>query len=644
MSFLGDFGSLLMANGYTILPLSPGQKYPIDYNWQGCPQSPEDVCTWEGMGYTGVGINTHDLAVIDIDVMDASLVIAMTQMISQVVGTLGLVRVGQHPKRAIMYGIDVPIKKMSTAVYMARGQKHQMEILGDGQQFCAYHIHPETHQAFKWLTDGPDKVRRDDLPVITSEQLTEILKRAAVMMEQRGWRKQSTPANTTPIQLTTAARSEAALVNMKTPRELPPGRIEEVLGLIPIQYVDDYNGWIKIGMALYHQFDGDPAGLAVWDETSQRSDHYQVGCCNDHWASFKREAHESKVTFGTLIEWSKDQAPAPAPAAGIAIPAPDFRRIKVPRPPMFIAPCIGPGTLTMIYGKPGIGKSYLVLDLLRALHTGTTWLGFPIDLVTYPRSLLVDGELPKDLIDDRLDDVFETLPGDLYIISKQYYLNTHGEGEFNLANLDCRDLVDAEISHNKINVLVLDNKVSLVNGVEENSLSENSAIVQWLIRVRARGVMVILVHHSNKSGTQRGTTAYEDPMDNIIKFGIAQGGSQLGRQAIWEKARRGRPNNCAEVMNLTMTEYGTRPVTFEIAVVKEDEYIKVLLDVQLDPEGSLRSRVMRLELPQTTLLRRLVQGVADKHLAKARGKYRLTRYGEAYLVEGKGDEFDDLLE
>lgn len=642
MSLLTKYGPLLLANGYTILPLSPGQKYPIDYNWQGCPQTLEEIRAWDKLGFTGVGINTHNLAVLDLDIMDTSLVTAMTQMINQVVGRPGLVRVGQPPKRAIMYRVSDPIRKMSTAVYMARGQKHQLEILGDGQQFCVRHIHPETRHEFTWLTDGPDQVRWEDVQVITPDQLQEILRRATGMMEKRGWRKQGTPANTTPIQLAPAARSEAALVNMKAPLEVPPGYVEEVLKLIPVKYLDDYHTWIKTGMALHHQYAGDPTGFAMWDSVSQRSDHYEVGCCNDHWRSFGRDAHEVKFTFASLIEWAKE-APVPAPPeTGVAIPAPVFRQIKVPRPPMFIAPCIGPGTLTMVYGKPGIGKSYLVMDLLRALHTGGTWLGFPIDLVTYPRSLLVDGELPKDLLDDRLDDVFETLPGDLYIISKQHFLNTHEGGDFNLANVLCRELIEEEIRRNDINVLVLDNKVSLVTGVEENSLSENSAIVQWLIRVRARGVMVVLVHHSNKSGTQRGTTAYEDPMDNIIKFGIAQGGSQLGRQAIFEKARRGRPNNCDEVLGLTMTEYGIRPVTFEIAEIKQDEYIKVLKDVQQDPAGSLRSRVMRLEIAKTTLERRLVQGVADKHLQKSRGKYRLTSYGEAYLVEGKGDEFDLL--
>jgi putative DNA primase/helicase len=39
---------------------------------------------------------------------------------------------------------------------------------------------------------------------------------------------------------------------------------------------------------------------------------------------------------------------------------------------------------------------------------------------------------------------------------------------------------------------------------------------EWLLRLRRRGIAVLLVHHSGKGGQQRGTSRREDVLDTVI--------------------------------------------------------------------------------------------------------------------------------
>lgn len=64
---------------------------------------------------------------------------------------------------------------------------------------------------------------------------------------------------------------------------------------------DDYDIWLKVGMALKHE--GLP--LAAWEKWSQTSTKYQEGKCAEKWRSFKETNSGAPVTGGTLIELAK---------------------------------------------------------------------------------------------------------------------------------------------------------------------------------------------------------------------------------------------------------------------------------------------------------------------------------------------------
>lgn len=70
-----------------------------------------------------------------------------------------------------------------------------------------------------------------------------------------------------------------------------------------LQYIgaDDYQDWIRVGMALKSEF-GDE-GLWLWDKWSQSSDKYNAAEVPKKWNSF----HDGRIGLGTIIYLAKEQ-------------------------------------------------------------------------------------------------------------------------------------------------------------------------------------------------------------------------------------------------------------------------------------------------------------------------------------------------
>ena len=68
----------------------------------------------------------------------------------------------------------------------------------------------------------------------------------------------------------------------------------------------------------------------------------------------------------------------------------------------------------------------------------------------------------------------------------------------------------------KIKFWVIDNLASLASGIDENVKKDWDPINQWLLELRFSGITTLMLHHTNKEGGQRGTSAREDNIDISI--------------------------------------------------------------------------------------------------------------------------------
>jgi len=66
-----------------------------------------------------------------------------------------------------------------------------------------------------------------------------------------------------------------------------------------------------------------------------------------------------------------------------------------------------------------------------------------------------------------------------------------------------------------IKLVILDNLSALCGG-PENDAESWQAMQEFILRLRCRGIAVLIVHHSGKKGAQRGTSRREDVLDVVV--------------------------------------------------------------------------------------------------------------------------------
>jgi hypothetical protein len=117
---------------------------------------------WATWPDCGIGIATGTTVALDIDVPDATVAHALTDLATQHLGATPFLRIGQAPKRLLLYRTDTPF---------AGRKRAPLEVLAHGQQFVAYAIHPGTGQPYAWPDENPLDVPWDALPVVTEERV-----------------------------------------------------------------------------------------------------------------------------------------------------------------------------------------------------------------------------------------------------------------------------------------------------------------------------------------------------------------------------------------------------------------------------------------------------------------------------------------
>lgn len=72
---------------------------------------------------------------------------------------------------------------------------------------------------------------------------------------------------------------------------------------------DDWDKWVSVGLALFHEFGGKASALALYDVWSQGSEKYEVGACEARWNTFQTPSDSSKALgLGSLIKWANEDS------------------------------------------------------------------------------------------------------------------------------------------------------------------------------------------------------------------------------------------------------------------------------------------------------------------------------------------------
>jgi hypothetical protein len=183
-------------------------------------------------------------------------------------------------------------------------------------------------------------------------------------------------------------------------------------------------------------------------------------------------------------------------------------------------PCwVGAGVLpkrgTLLFGGlEKIGKSFVGLELARALSTATPLFGYPEFVTEKARVLMVEAEIGKFGLKERVTSVFQKESvasyGDhFWYVSQEPALRLDTqEGIENFVRI--MDLVQP-------NVLLLD-PISNMHSKDENSNSEVGdlfAAIDWLkAHYKHNDMSVVLSHHMGKKATYKDSKIEADPLSH----------------------------------------------------------------------------------------------------------------------------------
>lgn len=306
--YMEEFGVQIAGNGYEVIPIIPGEKRPAGEKWQKLAGTVEGVHDYiaDGKGGYGIGIKARKAPAIDIDILDEAVVEEVKEIVREIVGESPLKRVGKAPKELWVYRVkdkDSMFPKVDSGTWIdSQGRECKVEILADGQQFVAAHIHPDTGKPYKWLGKSVLNTPLADLPVLTHEQANQVRDRVLSLFLGHGWTKKSRNNIT---RLTNPVDDDDPFSAFRPKVQISDEELEARLFSITDNV--DHDQWFQIGMALYHQYDGSQQGFDLWDRWSQSAPNYDRAALEKRWPSFdnKDRAH-MPMTCQIILKLSKD--------------------------------------------------------------------------------------------------------------------------------------------------------------------------------------------------------------------------------------------------------------------------------------------------------------------------------------------------
>ena len=281
--------------GYAIIPIAEGLKHPNRANWQ---RMDIDVPSWEqDDAYTGVGVCTRDTPAVDVDVQVEDLADKVLSFTRELLGDT-ICRIGMAPKSLLFYRTDKPFKKLASAKYSSPdGLEHRVEILADGQQAVAYHVHPDTHAPYYYDGDELTSVAAADLPTITLAQAREVVE----------FFESIVPADWMSILPRSGFGQGADLAVVsgglsrwdKLADDTKDAELGKVLTVLIGDVCDERDSWKDVVAMCVRS--GAPHRRDVCQAWSRTSDKYDDAGFESVWQSYNAKAVAGDLTMGSLM-------------------------------------------------------------------------------------------------------------------------------------------------------------------------------------------------------------------------------------------------------------------------------------------------------------------------------------------------------
>ena len=173
--------------------------------------------------------------------------------------------------------------------------------------------------------------------------------------------------------------------------------------------------------------------------------------------------------------------------------------------------------IVLLHAKAGAGKTFFAMAAAYAVATGGSFLGWE---ATEPAGVLYcDAELPIKVLQERLKQLTTVnenhCPDNFHLLSSDFQ-------DLGIPSIDSTEgfrFIEEAIRPG-VRLLVLDNLSTLLRNGVENEAQSWQPTQDWLLRLRRKGITTMVVHHSGKSGDQRGTSKRLDVVNTVLSLSL----------------------------------------------------------------------------------------------------------------------------
>jgi len=218
------------------------------------------------------------------------------------------------------------------------------------------------------------------------------------------------------------------------------------------------------------------------------------------------------------------------------------------RPPIeyIVERLIAESSVNVWFGQWGAKKTWAAIDLAVCVASGKQWLG----MATEPCNvLIIDEESGDTRLANRIKD---TMRGELgQMANASVPIKSVSLAQFNLLKRpDDADLLARLVLELDAKLIIIDALADVMLGGDENAVKDTQPVFANLRFIaELTGAAFIVIHHANKLGGYRGSTAIAGAIDTLLSVESKQDNSLITFKT--EKMRDGEPLNFACEANWT---------------------------------------------------------------------------------------------
>lgn len=199
------------------------------------------------------------------------------------------------------------------------------------------------------------------------------------------------------------------------------------------------------------------------------------------------------------------------------------------------------GSVSLVVGEGGSKKTWAMLDMSVCVAQGVDWLGFETQRAPV---LFIDEESGPRRLARRLGQVLRG-----YGAGAETPLSYVTLAGFNFLQVET-DVGELQklIMATGAKLVIIDALADVMIGGDENSVRDVQPVFRRLRQVaEVTGAAIVVIHHSNKAGSYRGSTAMHGAVDLMLKVDSRTGESYIAFDV--EKARDVEPHKFAAAAN-----------------------------------------------------------------------------------------------